>query len=132
MAFISTPMTASRFNSRQAKTCLTLLFVNAILVIGICVAASRRIHDHVKTSPTPASLIKINLTTSVPSSTKGTENIRLQPVDMHNIPKEIQAALMKVHRYMESNMMVNTTERCQFAGSLTNRTSLLIYLFAIN
>lgn len=129
MAFISTPMTASRFNSRQAKTCLTLLFVNAILVIGICVAASRRmIHDHVKTSPTPASLIKINSTASVPSSTKGTENIRLQPVDMHNIPKEIQAALMKVHRYMESNMMVNTTERCQFAWKF-NKSDKSVNLF---
>ncbi|KAL9955019.1 hypothetical protein ACROYT_G042615 [Oculina patagonica] len=121
--------TSSRFNLRKARTCLTLLFVNAVLIVGIIVAASRTVRYHIKTSPTPATHNKNNSTTLAPSPGNGSENIRLQSLEMHNIPEEIQDALIKVHRYMESKTIVNSNRRCQFAwkfNSRDNSTNLFI------
>ena len=129
MASIDQHKTPSRFNWRKARTCFTLLLVNTLLIIGIIVSASRSVRDHVKTSPTPATHDKNNSTTQVPSLRNGSENIRLQSVEMHNIPAEIQTALIKVHRYMESKTFVNKNGRCQFAwkfDSRDNSTNLFI------
>lgn len=110
-----------RFNVRKARTCFTLLFVNGVLIIGIIVAASRTVQRHAKTSPTPATHNKINSTNQVPSSRNESESVRLQAMEIDNIPEEIQNALIKVHRYMESKTIVNSNERCQFAWKFNSR-----------
>ncbi|KAJ7365392.1 hypothetical protein OS493_005499 [Desmophyllum pertusum] len=110
----------SDFNWMKVRTCFALLLVNALLIIGISISASRRVHLHPKPSPTPNNLTTLQVP---PCSGNGSssENIRLQCVDMCKIPEEIQKALMKVQRYMETNMIVNSTGICQFAWKFNSR-----------
>ena len=111
-----TPFKLSRHDCRKAKTFLVLLLVNSILFLGIYVAASRRIQDRFRTSPFPPS--HINLTTQVPAIKNTSENVRLHPVNLYNLPKEIQDVLMKVNSFMESKMIEKSTSICQFAWKL--------------
>lgn len=117
MSATCTPLKLSSYNCEKAKIFLVLLLVNSILFFGIFVAASRRMQDQVRTSPLPPN--HINPTTPLgPTLENTTENVRIQPVILHNLPKEIQDALMKVHLYMELKVNENSASICQFAWKL--------------
>ena len=122
------PKTPSCFKLRKLRTCFALLFVNILLIIGIVIATLRTVKRNIEPSPTPATH---NSTNQLPSSRSASEFVRLQAMEMHNIPEEIQNALIKVHRYMESKTNVTSDERCQFAwkfNSRDNSTNLFIIL----
>ena len=126
MGSIDKQKTPSRFKLRKPRTCFALVLVNVLLIIGIIIAASRNVKKNIETSPTPATH---NSTNQLPSSRNGSESVRLQAMKMHNIPEEIQNALIKVHRYMESKTNVTSNERCQFAwkfNSGDNSTNLFM------
>ena len=118
MGSIDEQKTPSRFKLRKPRTCFALLLVNGLLIIGIIIAASRSVKKNIETSPTPTTH---NPTNQQPSSRNGSESVRLQAMEIHNIPEEIQNALIKVHRYMESKTNLTSNERCQFAWKFNSR-----------
>ena len=125
MGSIDKQKSPSRFKLRKPQKWFALLLVNVFLIIGIIIAASRSLKKNIETSPTPTT----QNSTNQPSSRNGSESVRLQAMEMGNIPKDIQNALIKVHRYMESKANFTSNERCQFAwkfNSRDNSTNLFI------
>lgn len=115
----------SSFKLWKPQKCFALLLVNVLLIIGIIIAASRSVKKNIETSPTLAT----HNSTNQQSSRNGSESVRLQAMEMDNIPKDIQNALIRVHRYMESKANLTSNERCQFAwkfNSRDNSTNLFI------
>ena len=125
MGSVDKQKTPSSFKLWKPQKCFALLLVNVLLIIGIIIAASRGVKKNIETSPTPAT----QHSTNQPSSRNGSESVRLQAMEMQNIPKDIENALIKVHRYMASEVNLTSNQRCQFAwkfNSRDNSTNLFI------
>ena len=108
-------MSSFSVSSSKARACFVMLFVNALLITGIFISASRR--SKVVSPPH-----KTN-TTNVPNPQETpTERTRVQSyIKMRKIPADIQNALMKVHRYLESQTEVNATGGCQFTWKFNSK-----------
>ena len=95
MGSIDKQKSLSRLKLRKPQKWFALLLVNVFLIIGIIIAASRSVEKNIETSPTPAT----QNSTIQPSSRNGSGIVRLQAMEMRNIPEDIQNALIKVHIY---------------------------------
>ena len=113
-------------SSRNARLCFALLLVNGLLIVGILVSASRRSSESNVFSPSPEA-DKTNFP-SVGYTPKERSTI-LQSLNVNTIPADIRDALLKVHRYLETQTTINATGTCQFAwkfNSTQNNLDLFI------
>ena len=111
-------------SSRKARSCFALLLVNALLIAGIFVSASRR--SSIVSLPTET------VKTIAPSEAQINPKQRstlLQSLNVNTIPADIRNALLKVHRYLESQTTINATGTCHFAwkfNSTENNLDLFV------
>lgn len=98
--------TSSFLSTIKARACFVLIVVNTLLIVGIFVSASRGL------SLPPEETNSSNVSTN--GRPTPSEKMLLQSVKI-KLPADIRDALMKVHRYMESEVPINATVGCQFA-----------------
>lgn len=111
-------------SSRKARSCFALLSVNALLIAGIFVSASRR--SSFVSPPTETAKTIVSSEAQIYPKEKST---LLQSLNVNTIPADIRNALLKVHRYLESQTTSNATGTCHFAwkfNSTENKLDLFV------